>query len=202
MIDKKKGFKAFDGNFRCRGFQYKAGETAKHDGTVRVNYSGLHYFYWPLSVLDCYFPPDAKFAEVEAVGIVEHDTDQSCTAELRIAKELSLKDLIVAQLELTFSFCFKSKSKKVQVTAETEHASAARAAQLAASGTREAGGPRGRASWRPRGTRRSWRPGVRGEAGGLGDAAKLAPGDAAAGGLGGRGEAGGPGYAAAGGPGA
>ena len=48
------GFKAFNKNMTCRGFQFKEGETYEHSGPLKVCGSGFHFCENPLDVLDFY----------------------------------------------------------------------------------------------------------------------------------------------------
>lgn len=38
-----KGYKGFDKNLQCRGFQYKVGETFEEKGTIKACESGFHF---------------------------------------------------------------------------------------------------------------------------------------------------------------
>ena len=89
------GFKGFNRNLRCRGFQYELGKTYTHDGKVSLCNSGLHFCEDPLDVL-AYYPPTERFAEVRAEGVTdERDGDSKRAAKtLHIGAELSLNALL------------------------------------------------------------------------------------------------------------
>lgn len=53
-------YKGFDPNWQCRGYQYKVGDTFKHDGDVQACSSGLHACEFPLDVLGYYAPVDDR----------------------------------------------------------------------------------------------------------------------------------------------
>ena len=93
------GYKGFDENFKCRGFQYEVGQTYKFDGKVEICECGFHFCDMPLAVFEFYPPADSRFALVEAVGNIVNDNGDKhkfCTDELKIIKELTLDELIAA----------------------------------------------------------------------------------------------------------
>ena len=90
-----KGYKVFDQNWSCRGFQYKVGETYKHEGNIELCRAGYHFCR---KVSDCFnyydFNPNNKIAEVEALGLVESDDKKSVTDEIKIIKELTWHEML------------------------------------------------------------------------------------------------------------
>ena len=90
-----KGYKVFNPDWTCRGFQYAVGETYKHDGEISICNKGFHFCR---KAADCFgyykFDPSNKVAEVEAVGLVESDGDKSVTNEIRIVREIPWADLL------------------------------------------------------------------------------------------------------------
>lgn len=91
------GYKGFDKNFQCRGFQYAVGKTYQFDGEIKVCECGFHFFTRSLGVFEFYPPLNSRFALVEATGNIDSDnfnTSKKCTDELTIVKELSLEELI------------------------------------------------------------------------------------------------------------
>lgn len=97
MKTKVKGYKGFDKNMQCRGFQYKVGGKYKED-EVSICKSGLHFCENPLDVFNYYGPADSRYAEVEAGGKIERHNDDSKVAcsELHIKAEIDLIGLIQA----------------------------------------------------------------------------------------------------------
>ena len=90
-----KGYKVFDHNWSCGGFQYKVGETYKYEGNIELCNKGFHFCR---KVSDCFnyydFNPKNKIAEVEAIGLVESDNKKSVTDEIRIIKEITWNEML------------------------------------------------------------------------------------------------------------
>ncbi len=87
-----KGYKAFDSNFKCRGFQYEEGKEYKMDGAISVCNRGFHFC---VKLGDCFsyyeFSRNTIICEVEALGETQiHGVDSKiCTNHLRIIKQLT-----------------------------------------------------------------------------------------------------------------
>ncbi len=60
-----KGYKAFDKDFKCRGYQYKIGETYKTNDDIIICEKGFHFCENALDLFGYYAPVDSKFAEVK-----------------------------------------------------------------------------------------------------------------------------------------
>ena len=91
------GYKGFDKDFCCRGFQFKVGETYHFDGEIEMCKCGFHFCDTPLAVWDFYPPVNNRFALVEATGNIISDEEvphKFCTNTLYIIKELSVDELI------------------------------------------------------------------------------------------------------------
>ncbi len=104
------GFKAFDKDMKCRGFQYEAGKTYEMEGDPTVCGIGFHFCEFPLAVLDYYDLIGSRFAEIVAHGKTAVDGDKSATAKIEIRKEISISDMIKAHVALVFTFCFEKKT--------------------------------------------------------------------------------------------
>ena len=76
--------------------QYSFGETATHNGNLKLCSSGLHFCENPLDVLAHYPPSDSRFAEIEADEVANQlQRDNKCVAKsLYIKAELSLSELL------------------------------------------------------------------------------------------------------------
>ena len=110
------GYKGFDKDMKCRGFQFAVDETYKHDGTAKACSSGFHFCENPLHVLRYYSPSNSRFALVEGTDQTDrHDEDSkvACT-ELKIKAEIGLKGLIDAGIKFVFSKVTWSKEDTPQ----------------------------------------------------------------------------------------
>ncbi len=94
-----KAIKGFDSNMKCRGFQYKVGESYEHDGEVVACRSGFHACKVddPLAVWAYYPPINQKgglnrYAIVDLGEPVEH-IDKLVSGSIKIEREVSLSDL-------------------------------------------------------------------------------------------------------------
>ena len=99
------GYKGFDKNLQCRGFQFKEGETYTHDGPVKACSSGFHFCENPLDIFHYYAPSESVFHEVEGGGQTDqhsYDSKIACT-EIKIGASLKLHDFIGASLKFLFS---------------------------------------------------------------------------------------------------
>jgi len=96
-MDTISGFKGFDKDLKCRGFQFKTGEVFKEDAAV-ICEKGFHFCENPLDVFSYYHPADSRFAEVVGTGkTAKHDGDSkvACT-ELHVETEITISALIGA----------------------------------------------------------------------------------------------------------
>ena len=90
-----KGYKVFNPDWTCRGFQYEVGKTYKHEGDIGLCKAGFHFCQ---KIADCFnyydFNSNNKVAEVEAVGLVETENDKSVTDEIKIVREISWIEML------------------------------------------------------------------------------------------------------------
>ena len=90
-----KGYKVFNPDWTCRGFQYKVGKTFVHNGNIKMCGSGFHFCR---KAGDCFsyydFDSNNKVAEVEAIGFVETRGDKSVTDKIKIVREIEWQELL------------------------------------------------------------------------------------------------------------
>jgi len=88
------GYKGFDKDLKCKGFQYRVGETYKLDEKIKICERGFHFCDIPTAVFEFYEPADSRFALVEATGLIADDGQHKfCTDEIKIVKELTLAEM-------------------------------------------------------------------------------------------------------------
>ena len=86
-----KGYKVFNNDWTCRGFQYEVGKTYEEDVTPECCERGFHFC---LKASDCfnYYSSDHnnKVAEVLALGELDYSTkDTKCaTNKIQIVREI------------------------------------------------------------------------------------------------------------------
>ena len=88
------GFKAFDKNFQCRGFQYEPGKSYVHAGDINVCQNGFHFCENPFDVFNYYPPSDSRFADVFGEEKVIKENDKSCSSKLTVGAEVSLNSFL------------------------------------------------------------------------------------------------------------
>ena len=90
-----KGYKVFNQDFTCRGFQFEVGKTYEHKGELKICRSGFHFCR---NVADCFnyysFDPKNRVAEVDAVGLVESNGDKSVTNKITIVREIPWAEML------------------------------------------------------------------------------------------------------------
>ena len=92
-----KGFKVFNKDWTCNGFQYEIGKTFEMDGSPICCNRGFHFC---TNLSDCFnyyaFNSDNKVAEVEAIGEVVSDSGDTkhCTNKIKIVRELTWHEVL------------------------------------------------------------------------------------------------------------
>ncbi len=85
-----KGYKAFNEDLTCRGFQYEIGKEYTFDGEPIPCKQGFHFC---ATIADCYeyYPKSeqTRICEVEATGDIEAEEPKYCTNKIRIVAEVT-----------------------------------------------------------------------------------------------------------------
>ena len=91
------GYKVFEPDWTCRGFQYEVGKIFEEDVTPSCCNRGFHFCK---ELKDCFnyysFNPDNKVAKVIALGEIDEELDDSkcCTNKIQIVEEISWEDVL------------------------------------------------------------------------------------------------------------
>ena len=95
---KIKGYKGFDKNLKCRGFQYEVGKEYQCDGEVECCENGFHFCENPFDVFRYYAPAESRYCEVGGSGYISRDKGDTKVAvsNIRIEAEIGLKGIIEA----------------------------------------------------------------------------------------------------------
>ena len=90
------GYKAFDKDLKCRGFQYEIGKTYEMDGEIELCSRGFHFCEVIADCFRYYDQSDARFAKIEALGkVIESDEDSKCvTDKIKILEEIPIDEAI------------------------------------------------------------------------------------------------------------
>ena len=95
MSEGVKGYKVFDPDWTCRGFQYKVGETFVEDVSPSVCNRGFHFCEKAVDCFNYYdFNPENKVAEVLALGEVVTEDNKSCTNKIQIVREIPWTEVL------------------------------------------------------------------------------------------------------------
>ena len=94
-MDGIKGYKVFESDWTCRGFQYEVGKVFEED--VKPNCCDRGFRFCE-NAADCFsyysFDSKNKVAEVIALGEVDTDGKKSCTNKIQIVREIPWQELL------------------------------------------------------------------------------------------------------------
>ncbi len=90
-----KGYKVFNPDWTCRGFQYEVGKIFEEDVKPSCCDIGFHFCE---KAADCFsyysFNSENKVAEVIALGEVDTDGKKSCNNKIQIVREIPWQELL------------------------------------------------------------------------------------------------------------
>nr|CAI9751222.1 hypothetical protein WMHIBSEC_WMHIBSEC_CDS_0046 [Caudoviricetes sp.]CAI9751773.1 hypothetical protein AZFZUZMX_AZFZUZMX_CDS_0046 [Caudoviricetes sp.] len=98
MSNKKiKGYKGFDKDLKCLGFQYEVGKDYEQEGEIRCCENGFHLCENPLDVFEYYSPTEGhRFCEVEGSGKMDKYGNKMSFSKIHISAEIGLSGIINA----------------------------------------------------------------------------------------------------------
>lgn len=91
-----KGFKGFNQDLTCRGFQYEIGKTYEYNGEIGLCSSGFHFCRKLQDVHQFYDLKISRICEIEADGKIDNDDIKSVCSRIRIVRELSCEEVDAA----------------------------------------------------------------------------------------------------------
>lgn len=95
-MNEVRGFKVFNPDWTCRGFQYEVGKIFEEDVEPSCCDRGFHFCE---NAADCFnyysFNPDNKVAEVIAYGDIVREGDKCCTNKIKIVREIPWQELLI-----------------------------------------------------------------------------------------------------------
>ena len=94
-MNEVRGFKVFNPDWTCRGFQYEVGKIFEEDVEPSCCDRGFHFCE---NAVDCFsyysFNSDNKVAEVIAYGDIVREGDKCCTNKIKIVREIPWQELL------------------------------------------------------------------------------------------------------------
>ena len=96
-----KGFKGFNKDLKCRGFQFEQGKEYKEERAECCE-TGFHFCESPLDVFGYYPPSNSRYCEVEGSGQIDkenRDDSKVAASQIKIGLEIGLPGLIKAGVE-------------------------------------------------------------------------------------------------------
>ena len=136
MTETIKGFKGFDKDLKCRGYQYELGQDFQEEGKIEACSKGFHFCENPFDVFS-YYPPSAenginRYCVVEGGGSIDKDSDDTKIAcsKLHISAEIGLKGLVEAGIKfildkVNWKDCKESNTGNYSAATNTGNYSAA-----------------------------------------------------------------------------
>ena len=92
-----KGYKVFNKDWTCRGFQYEVGKTYEMKENPVCCERGFHFCGKLIDCFWCYdFNSENKVAEIEALGTIDDsgDKEKYCTNKIKIVRELTWHEVL------------------------------------------------------------------------------------------------------------
>ena len=101
-MEKIKGFKGFDKDLKCRGFQYEVGKEYEQKGEIRCCKNGFHFCENPFDALDYYNPATSRYCKVEGDGEIDRGINKVAASHIYIGDELNWHSFINACVKFIF----------------------------------------------------------------------------------------------------
>jgi hypothetical protein len=90
-----KGYKGFDKDLKCRGFQYEVGKTYECEGKITLCKNGFHFCEDPKNIRGYYADLTAcRYCEVEASGEIINGDGKCVCSKITIVREIPLQEFL------------------------------------------------------------------------------------------------------------
>ena len=92
-----KGYKAFNKDLTCRGFQYEIGKEFEYKGKIELCESGFHFCKKIVDIQNYYNLKDknTRLCEIEATGEVIEANNKCVTDKIKIIREISKEEMYI-----------------------------------------------------------------------------------------------------------
>ena len=138
MSKKIIGYKGFNKDMTCKGFQYEEGQTYEMKEKPDICHNGFHFCEYPLDCFNYYDPNKSEYHEVECLGDTDRDNDDTkvCTNKIKIGAKIDIAGMVKASIDYTSE---RAKKVKGSTTKKKCGASSATGYKGASSATGECG---------------------------------------------------------------
>ena len=90
-----KGYKGFDGNLQCNGFQYEVGKTYEAKGKISLCKNGFHFCKEAKAIASYYYTLDScRYCEIKASGKIIKGDNKCVCSKITIVREIPLKEFL------------------------------------------------------------------------------------------------------------
>ena len=109
-----KGYKGFDKNLKCGGYQFEIGKKFEEKEKPKCCNNGFHFCEYPLDVFDYYAPGNSRFCEVEALGDIDKEEENTkvATNKIKIGAEINFESLTKAAINFIYERVNKEETEE------------------------------------------------------------------------------------------
>ncbi len=99
------GFKGFDKDFKCRGYQFEPGHTFEEEQNPEICRHGFHFCEHPLNCFEYYPPYGSRYCAVstDCVSQQTHNDTKRVTKKISIGAEITIAGLVKAAVEYVWN---------------------------------------------------------------------------------------------------
>ena len=108
-----KAYKGFNGDMKCRGFQFEEGKTYE-EPVASLCHSGFHACEHPLNCFSYYPPSKSVYHEVDLDGVSDERGEDTKVAakKITVGPRLTIADMVKAAVDFTFAMAKWEKGEK------------------------------------------------------------------------------------------